>query len=198
MSALSDFVLRSALDDAARWLYADTGPRVSVNVFAPLLDDAGLADWIALALADRGLPGSALTLEITEDRMVDDAAHSRRTLEHLRGVGVRIAIDDFGAGHSGLSYLRQLPVDEVKIDRGFITAISTDLRSATIVRSLIDLAHQLELTVVAEGVEDDETARILRDCGCDAAQGYLFSLPIALDRLLEILQAGGELRSYVP
>ena len=198
MSALSDFVLRSALDDAARWLYADTGPRVSVNVFAPLLDDASLADWIAQALADRGLPGSALTLEITEDRMVDDTAHSRRTLEHLRGMGVRIAIDDFGAGHSGLSYLRQLPVDEMKIDRGFITAISTDLRSATIVRSLIDLAHQLELTVVAEGVEDDETARILRDCGCDAAQGYLFSLPIALDRLLEILQAGGELRSYVP
>ena len=108
---------------------------------------------------------------------------------NLHALGVRIAIDDFGTGYSALSYLRELPIDEVKLDRSFIAPIAVDRRAAAIVRTVIELADVLGLTVVAEGVENAETALALASCGCTVAQGYFCGRPIPLDELLEYLAA---------
>ena len=103
---------------------------------------------------------------------------ARKVLERLRYHGIRIAIDDFGSGYSALSYLRELPIDEIKLDRQFVAPVLVDWRAASIVRAVIDLAHVLGVTTVAEGVENAETAARLREFGCDVAQGYLYSPPI--------------------
>lgn len=128
-----------------------------------------------------------LTLEITEDLVIEDLQRARDVLERLRESGIRVSIDDFGSGFSGLYYLRELPVDEVKLDQRFVMPIADDDRAASIVRAVIDLAHDLGVTCVAEGVETVEIADQLRAYGCDLAQGYLFSRPVPALELLETL-----------
>lgn len=187
MGAVTDFAVNRALDDATRWLSGGTGPYVAVNVFAALLEDTALPGRIERALAARGLPGGSLTLEISEDGTFGRTSASRTALEELRRRGVRVSIDDFGTGHSDLSSLRELRVDEVKIDRDFIAAMTTDSRSHAIVRTLVGLAHELGLVAVAEGVEDAATAEALRSSGCDLAQGFHFSAPLSLDQLLDLI-----------
>jgi EAL domain-containing protein (putative c-di-GMP-specific phosphodiesterase class I) len=122
---------------------------------------------------------SSLTLEITESAIMHDPERSLQVLRELRELGVRISIDDFGTGHSSFSYFRALPADELKIDRGFVATLATSAADGHIVRSIIDLAHKFGFTVVAEGIEDAETADILRDMRCDVAQGYYFGRPMA-------------------
>ena len=140
------------------------------------------------ALADRGLDPRVLTVEITEDLFLDDMERTRTVLDQLRHSGIRIAIDDFGSGYSALSYLRDLPIDEVKLDSTFIAPIPVDERAAAVVRAVVDLCHTLNLTTVVEGVEDAETAARLREFGCDVGQGYHFSPPLTSDELLELLR----------
>ena len=113
---------------------------------------------------------------------------TQKVLEQLRCNGVRVAIDDFGSGYSALSYLRDLPIDEVKLDRNFIAPILVDQRAAAVVRAVVDLAHGLGLTIVVEGVEDAETAALLREYGCDVGQGYFYSQPLTCDELLALLK----------
>ena len=126
-----------------------------------------------------------LTLEITESALLIDAPRSRATINDLHAIGVRMSIDDFGTGYSSLSYLRQLPVRELKIDQSFIANVLIDEQDEVIVRSTIELGHNLGLEVVAEGVENNEILEQLRRFGCDVAQGFCISRPLAAEPLHE-------------
>ncbi|MGY4707971.1 putative bifunctional diguanylate cyclase/phosphodiesterase [Mycolicibacterium sp. CBM1] len=179
MRPVTDLVVARVLDDSARWLAAGTPVPVAVNLFAPLLTDVQLPGWLCGELAQRQLPPELLTVEITEDLVLDEVERVTGVLQELRRDGILVAIDDFGSGYSALSYLRDLPIDEVKLDRRFIASVATDRRAAAVVSAVIDLTHDLGITVVAEGVEDAETAAWLREHGCDIGQGYFFGRPVA-------------------
>ncbi|MBB3752352.1 diguanylate cyclase (GGDEF)-like protein [Mycolicibacterium sp. BK634] len=178
MGRVTQLVITKALDDAVAWRRAGVEVPVAVNLFAPSMANVGLPARIAQALAAHGLSPAALTVEITEDLFLDSTERARTVLEQLRHNGIRIAVDDFGSGYSALSYLRDLPIDEVKLDRSFIASILVDQRAAAVVRAVVDLAHVLGLTVVVEGVEDAETAALVRRLGCDIGQGFYFGMPV--------------------
>jgi EAL domain-containing protein (putative c-di-GMP-specific phosphodiesterase class I) len=138
-------------------------------------------------LEEAGLPPTALTLEVTESAMMSDPERAIATLAELRTLGCRIAVDDFGTGHASLAYLKRLPVDELKIDKSFVMGLEADRSDRSIVRSTIELAHELGLTAVAEGVETAWVLEWLTSKGCDLAQGFFFSPAVAsaeFDRLL--------------
>lgn len=183
MRPVTDLVLDRALDDVARWAANGTHVPVAVNLFAPTLRDTRLPETLFEALRRRGLPADMLTVEITEDLVLSEVTLVTTVLHRLREHGIRVAIDDFGSGYSALAYLRDLPIDEVKLDRHFIGSVATDNRAAAVVRAVIDLTHDLGITVVAEGVEDAQTANWLQQRGCDIGQGYHFSKPVDADRI---------------
>ncbi|MGY4712648.1 putative bifunctional diguanylate cyclase/phosphodiesterase [Mycolicibacterium sp. CBM1] len=187
MRSVTRLVLDKALDDALSWRRAGVDLPVAVNVFAPSMTAGDLPAIIGRALAERGLEPSALSVEITEDIFLDGAHRTRAVLSQLRSSGIRIAIDDFGSGYSTLSYLRDLPIDEVKLDREFIAPIVADPRAAAVLRAVVDLAHVLGLTIVAEGVEDAETAALVREFGCDVGQGFYYSVPLTPDELVDLV-----------
>ncbi|KAA0108301.1 bifunctional diguanylate cyclase/phosphodiesterase [Mycolicibacterium sp. P1-5] len=186
MRPITDLVINTALDAALGWHQAAVHLPVAVNMSAPLLADPHLPAHIRRALADRNLPASALTVEITEDLVLGNMEGTRDVLNQLRRNGIRISVDDFGTGYSTLSYLCELPVDEVKLDRRLVVQIMDDVRVATVVRALIALAHELGLIVVAEGVEDAEITACLIEFGCDVAQGFHFSVPLSADEVLRL------------
>lgn len=188
MRPITELVLSQALNQIAQWRDLGLLVPVAVNVFAPSLSDLDLPETVERALDERGLPHDMLTVEITEDLLLDNRERASAVIERLRRGGVRVAIDDFGSGYSALSYLRELYVDELKLDRGFVTMVLDDRRAAAIVRAVIDLANELGLTTVAEGVEDPETATLLRDYGCQVAQGYLYSAPLTPPDMLSLLK----------
>lgn len=192
MASVTDRVLNQALDDALSWQAASVRLPVAVNLFAPSLANLGIPAEIGAALADRGLDPTVLTVEITEDLFLDDMDRTRIVLEQLRHSGIRIAIDDFGSGYSALSYLRDLPIDEVKLDSSFIAPILDDERAAAVVRSVVDLCHMLNLSTVVEGVENAETATRLREYGCDVGQGFYFSPPVTSAELLELVRRSAQ------
>jgi EAL domain-containing protein (putative c-di-GMP-specific phosphodiesterase class I) len=201
MGAVTDFVLDHALDDAVTWHAAGFDVPVAVNLFAPSLANLGIPARIAQALAEHAVDPAMLTVEITEDMFLDDIERTRTVLEQLRRNGIRVAIDDFGSGYSALSYLRDLPIDEVKLDRNFIAPILVDPRAATVARAVLELAAGLGLSAVAEGIENGETATWLRDHGCPIGQGHYLSPPVSSDRLLSLLDnvegtARGSLRRH--
>ncbi len=149
-----------------------------MNLSARHLTDLSLPDQVARCLAAHGLPGDALELEVTETLVMTDPVRAQRVLGGLRRLGVTLAVDDFGTGYSSLAYLRRLDVDELKIDKSFVLPLGSSDGDAVIVRSTIELGHNLGLRLVAEGVEDGETLALLRDWGCDLAQGYFLSRPL--------------------
>ena len=180
------WVLREACFQLSRWqrAYPDTAPRgVSVNLSVRQMHDRKLIDDVFDAISDSGIDPSALVLEITESMLVDDTDRAMRVLERLKSMQVRIAIDDFGTGYSSLSYLRKYPVDTIKIDRSFVQEMDESSSSHALVRALIDLAHVLELTTVAEGIEERGEASTLATLRCDFGQGYLFSRPLPAAQL---------------
>jgi EAL domain-containing protein (putative c-di-GMP-specific phosphodiesterase class I) len=181
MGALTRLVLDAAVGQLAQWHRAGVPISVAVNLSASDLLDAALADKIAALLAEHDLPAFALELEITESVLMTDPQQARQVLEELRGLGLQIAIDDYGTGYCALAYLRDLPINELKIDRSFVALVTADPRSAAIVRSTIELAHALDLTVVAEGVEDQQSLDAVKGFGCDFAQGYHYSRPLPAD-----------------
>lgn len=193
MEAVTDLVLGRALDDAAHWKARGLGVPVAVNLFAPSLGSLDTPTKIAHAIAGRGLGAGDLTVEITEDLFLDNIDRSRTVLERLRAHGVRIAIDDFGSGYSALCYLRELPIDELKLDKQFIAPILLDARAAAVVRAVVDLAHMLGVTTVAEGVENADTASRLREYGCDVVQGFHYSRPLSADDLVDLLSEAVEM-----
>jgi EAL domain-containing protein (putative c-di-GMP-specific phosphodiesterase class I) len=187
MRDVTEHVLEMTLDDALDWNRNGERVPVAVNLFAASLSDTGLPDQILDALAARHLRPEALIVEITEDLLVDDMTRAREILHTLRDAGVRVALDDFGSGYSALRNLLELPIDELKLDRGFISSLITDQRSASIVRAVIDLAHDLGVATVAEGVENAETAQRLSEYGCEMAQGFYYCRPVGPAEVLELL-----------
>ncbi|BAX93393.1 putative bifunctional diguanylate cyclase/phosphodiesterase [Mycobacterium shigaense] len=178
MDALTDLVLSRAVADASQWYAAGAAVPVAINLWAPSVDEDALPDRIMSVLDAHAMPPSSLTVEITEDLLVTDVSKARTVLNRLRENGIRVAIDDFGSGYATLTYLRELPIDDVKLDRNFVAPIVHDERAATIARSIIELARAFGIACVAEGVEDWETAEKLREFGCDAVQGNFFSRPM--------------------
>jgi EAL domain-containing protein (putative c-di-GMP-specific phosphodiesterase class I) len=175
MPALTTAVLDQAIAQAASWHYEGRHLAVAVNLPPAAVVDANLPDHIAHLLTHYQLPAGQLKLEITEESLLDDRIRARDVLARLRQTGVRIAIDDYGSGYSSLAYLRELPVDELKLDRSFIHPMADDARAAAIVRSTVELAHSLGLAIVAEGVEHADTATELARYGCDGAQGFHYA-----------------------
>jgi diguanylate cyclase (GGDEF)-like protein len=178
MNALTRLVLEAAVRQLASWREAGLVITLAVNLSASDLLDEDLGARITALLAEHDVPFTALELELTESVLMTDPVRAREVLEGLRALGLRIAVDDYGTGYCSLAYLRDLPVDELKIDRSFVANIGADARSAAIVRSTIELAHALDLRVVAEGVEHAPALAALARFGCDYAQGYHFSRPL--------------------
>ena len=142
-----------------------------------------MVEYIQPLLTEHKLPHEALMLEITESAMMANPMQAMQTLSQLDVMGVQLAIDDFGTGFSSLAYLKQLPVDELKIDKSFVIDLTKDESDEMIVRSTIELAHNMGLNVVAEGVECAETYRMLQELGCDMAQGYFLSPPLKISHM---------------
>ena len=188
ISRITDVVLRTAIAQCGRWLADGLALRVSVNVSPRNLTDPLLPGLIRSLLDDAGVPPALLQLEITESRAVPSGRVAVGVLEELRTMGVGLAIDDFGTGFSSLVQLQRLPVDEIKIDRSFVSSMLASESDATIVRSTIDLARNLGLTVTAEGVEDDATRRRLAEMGCDLAQGYELCRPLPPARCAQVVR----------
>jgi len=178
IAPLTRYVLNSALAQARTWLDSGQKIPVSVNLSARNLLDTTLPHEIATQLANHGVPADLLEIEVTESALMTDPARAQRLLEELFALGIRIAIDDFGAGYTSLGQLRTLPVSELKIDRSFVAAMDSDPGSAVIVQSVVDLGHNLGLTIIAEGVESDRVMTALSRIGCDVAQGYFISRPV--------------------
>jgi EAL domain-containing protein (putative c-di-GMP-specific phosphodiesterase class I) len=183
MKPLTLSVLDQALAQSARWRADGLDLAVAVNVSPSNLVDLALPDQVADLLDRYGLPTSALTLEVTEAILMQERERAMAVLSRLRSAGVGISIDDYGTGYSSLAYLAELPVTELKLDRSFVSRIVGDAGVAAIVRSTIDLAHALGLVLVAEGVEDEASLVLLATFGCDVAQGYHLSRPLAADPL---------------
>jgi EAL domain-containing protein (putative c-di-GMP-specific phosphodiesterase class I) len=165
---------------------------MSVNLSGVQLHDEDIVQRVADVLAINGLDGPSLCLELTESVVMDDPASATRTLENMRRLGVHIAIDDFGSEYSSLAYLRRFPVTMLKIDRSFVATLSQeDSPDATLIRTIVAMAEALDITTVAEGVEQLAQADRLRELGCDAVQRYLYSRPVGADRLPEVVASLG-------
>jgi diguanylate cyclase (GGDEF)-like protein len=198
IGAVTDHVLDLALARCRRWLDQDIALSVAVNLSAHCLTEHDLVARVRRALQRHGVPGELLTLELTEGSVVDDSVRDSTVLADLHALGLRLSMDDFGTGYSSLSQLRQLPIDEVKIDKSFVLGMSTSQGESFIARSIIELAHNLGLRVVAEGVEDELTRNLLTEMGCDKLQGFLVSRPLPDDRLESWLLARTGVRSAAP
>jgi diguanylate cyclase (GGDEF)-like protein/PAS domain S-box-containing protein len=185
------WALRAACEQTRAWQLAGHGDlRVAVNLSPRQFTQKGLAQSIAAILSETGLEARFLELELTESMVMTDVDHAITILRDLKQLGVQIAIDDFGTGYSSLSYLRRFPIDVLKIDQSFVADITLEEDGAAIVRTIISLAHSLRLQVVAEGVETMEQLAYLRAHGCDQAQGYLFSRPVAAPEFETLIGQG--------
>jgi len=177
---LTRWVLETAIRQCAAWRHAGLHLGMSINLSARVLHDSRLPDIVRLLLSHADVTPDRITLEITESALMDDPDQALDVLNRLDRIGVRMSIDDFGAGYSSLSYLKRLPVHDIKIDKSFVLGLgaTTNLKDAAIVRSVIAMARALSLKVVAEGVEQREVWDVLRALGCDMAQGYYMSRPL--------------------
>ncbi|MBB5954808.1 diguanylate cyclase (GGDEF)-like protein [Saccharothrix tamanrassetensis] len=189
VDVLTDFVMDKALERVSRWIDRGLRMSIAVNLSVRTLADEEFPNRVAAALTKHQVPPELLTFELTESGVMADPERALPVLRRLHTMGVVLAVDDFGTGYSSLAYLRQLPVDEVKIDKSFVLGMGTDLGDMAVVRSIVELGHSLSLTVVAEGVEDDAARDQLVSMGCDVAQGYLISRPLSEERFEAWLRA---------
>ncbi len=184
---LTYLVIENAVRQCSEWLKSGLEINIAVNLSAHNLKDALFTDEVKKILKKYRLPSGLLTLEITESAMMANPVHVVEIIDRLNTMGIRLAIDDFGTGFSSLSYLKQFDVDELKIDKSFIQEISSNHNDTIIVRSTIDLAHNLGLYVIAEGVEKEEIQGLLTELGCDGIQGYYLSRPIEAEEFTKWL-----------
>lgn len=183
ITPIGDWVLKEAVQQGRRWKDMGLNLRVAVNLSGRQFDDS-LPERVSDVLAASGFPAALLELELTESFLVSDTEKAARILHALRDLGVRVALDDFGTGWSSLNYLKNFPVDTLKIDRSFIGTTANDF-DGRIVRAILAIAREFNLTTLAEGVETDEQLSKLHDLGCDAWQGFLLSSPIPPDELTD-------------
>jgi EAL domain-containing protein (putative c-di-GMP-specific phosphodiesterase class I) len=189
MRPLTLFVLDEALRQCDDWRQKGLRLRMAVNLSVRNLQDEEFPEDVARLLGKWGIPARWLELEITESAFMTDPTRAMAILDRLSFMGVRLSLDDFGTGHSSLSYLQRMPVNEVKIDRSFVMNMATDENDATIVRATIDLGRNLGLQTVAEGVETPEIWNQLDSLGCDMAQGYYLSRPVPAGELYVWMEA---------
>ena len=181
LDEMTDVLLAESLEQLSRWHAAGHLLQLAVNVSPRTLRDPDFPDRVERALTDSGIDAAWLTVEITEHVLATDATRSISAMTRLRRLGCKIAIDDFGTGYSSLAYLKQLPVDELKIDRAFVASLGQDPQDEIIVRATIELGHAFGLMVTAEGVEDETALQMLRAMGADSVQGFYLSRPITGD-----------------
>jgi len=185
---IGEWVLRTACRQARAWQRECERPiRMAVNLSARQFKDENLAQIVLAVLQDTGLDSSLLELELTEGTLMDNALATLATLEQLRGIGVLLSIDDFGTGYSSMSYLKRFEVRALKIDKSFISGLPQDSENAAITRAIIAMAHGLKMIVVAEGVETPEQFDLLKQYGCDMAQGYLLGRPAPQEAISQML-----------
>jgi len=175
---IGQWVLRTACTDAARWQRAGYGVRVAVNLSPLQFRDPNLVQTVLDALAQSGLAAELLELEITEGAVMEDSGATLATLNALRAAGVQVALDDFGTGYSSMSYLKRMPLNNLKVDRSFVQGLPHDAENFAIVRAILSLAKSLGFNVTAEGVETFEQSQALRNLACDTLQGFYFSKPV--------------------
>jgi EAL domain-containing protein (putative c-di-GMP-specific phosphodiesterase class I) len=183
MGRLTAEVLELALAQCRSWRDEGLPLTVAVNLSASNLQDQSLPGYVADALTRHGVPPEALHLEVTEEVLMRDAERATAILTRLRAMGIRLAVDDYGTGYSSLAYLHALPLDDLKLDRAFVAHCDTDPRSAAIVKSTVELAHNLGMRMIAEGVEDEAALDRLRAWDCDLVQGFHLSRPQPPERL---------------
>jgi len=191
INQISEFVLSEACAQLARWRLVGINLGLAINVSGREFADTSLIERVSRNLRAHDLPPDILTLEVTETEVMADLGQATKVLDELAALGIRIGIDDYGTGYSSLAYLHRLPVQELKIDRSFVTNLPNEMSNAIIVRSSIAMAHSLGLSVVAEGAEDDVTCAMLAEAGCDYIQGYYLSKPMEPSKLQDWLLNGG-------
>jgi predicted signal transduction protein with EAL and GGDEF domain len=181
-------ILDHAIRDWKAWRAAGLqAPRIAVNVAAAQLRDEGFVNWLRQAIVDLGGETGALGIEVTENILISDMEGAITVLSRVRELGIPVAIDDFGTGYSSLAYIVTLPIDELKIDQAFVRKLTSDTAYEGIVKTCVSLAHGLRLKVVAEGVETEAQARMLKKLKCDQAQGFFYSQPVPADQLAKSL-----------
>lgn len=181
---IGDWVLRTVCGQMASWLHSgQPAVPIAVNLSSVQLDHSNLCQLVDSILQATRLPPEYLELEVTETALMKDIDAALGLLRSLKELGVQLAIDDFGTGYASLGYLRQLPIDTLKIDTCFIRGIPRDSKNQVIVNRIIAMAHDLQLTVVAEGVETQEEMALLKEYGCDLIQGYWVGTPMAATEL---------------
>ena len=188
--SMGEQVLKEACERAKDWQerHPHVPPLVmAVNLTATQLQRPDLARTVEAVLRETGLEASSLSLDITETGYIKALKGNTAALDELKRLGVRISIDDFGVGYSSLSYLKRLPADTLKIDKSFIRGLGEDEKSTVIIQMIADLAHTLGMETVAEGVESEEQVILLREMGCDFAQGYHFAEPLPREAVSEFL-----------
>ena len=196
------WVAQEACRQASLWQARGVQMVMAINVSGRQLDEEGFVAEIADILGETDVEPASLVLEITETALMGDPGAAAARLEELTRLGVRIAIDDFGTGYSSLAYLRQFPVDSLKIDRSFVSAIGSSSDASALVRTLVQLGKTLHLTTLGEGIESVEQLAELRHAGCDLGQGFLLARPLAAEKIDEMLDEGtlktAPVASYIP
>ena len=187
------WILRTACEAVARWERQGIGPaRLAVNLSAIQFRDQELLATVSRTIKETGIRPEMLELEITESVVMSEGPQINRVLDGLHDLGVRICIDDFGTGYSNLRYLAEMPLDTIKVAREFVCEIGRKSASEEVVKTIVNLAHNLGLGLVAEGVETTEQRDFLNSIGCECAQGYLFSRPVIEGDALQLLQTAGD------
>jgi predicted signal transduction protein with EAL and GGDEF domain len=186
INPITEWVLLTAITQCKTWLTAGMDLRIAVNVTARSFQDPLLVEKLETLLCGEGscLAPDRIEIEITENILMEDIEHGAKAIGRLRDLGISVAIDDFGTGYSSLAYLKKLPIHSIKIDKSFVMNMTADDNDAVIVRSTIDLAHNLGDLVIAEGVENQDALDLLEILGCDHAQGYHISHPLPADELV--------------
>ena len=183
INALTRWVFKAAVDQYNLWLGQGIDLNIAVNISAQDLRNPEFFDYISDTLKNAAVPADKLTLEVTESAVVDDPEAAIAVLQKFNDLGFFLSIDDYGTGYSSLAQLKQLPVHELKIDKSFVQKLEIDNDDRIIVRSTIELAHNMGLTVVAEGIEDEFVLNWLTEHGCEKAQGYFISRPQPVEQL---------------
>jgi EAL domain-containing protein (putative c-di-GMP-specific phosphodiesterase class I) len=187
IAPIGEWVMRAACFQAKAWENEGLPPmRIGINVSASQLENAHFNELVKGIIKETGIDPTLVNLEITESVVINDMADAVRKFKELHDVGITLAIDDFGIGYSSLSYLKDFPADQLKMDRAFVRNLPHELNDTTLATHIVEMAHDLEMTVIAEGVEDIDQFNFLQSIGCNEVQGYLISRPVPAEEIVRL------------